>query len=89
MSLRFSFDAERGVSHVASGLGAAQLGAARDDLLRIVDSIPGVDAQKFVTSMEATVSDAATKAVKGWVIKGMIANVGLLLVGLWLSRRKG
>jgi len=85
MALRFSYDLSQGLSSLDLG----NLGAARDDLLRIMNKIPGVPAQEFVTAMEATVSDAATKAVKPWIIKGMVANVGLLLIGLWLSKRKG
>lgn len=63
------------------------LAAARDDLIKIVDAIPGVPAQQFVTSMEATVTDAANKAVRPWIYKGMAVNFGLLLLGLYLGRR--
>ena len=81
MSIRFAI-----VDPRMAALGG--LSAARDDLIKIVDAIPGINAQGFVTSMEATVSDAATKAVKPWIYKGMAVNLGLLVLGLWLGRRK-
>lgn len=75
-----------GVAH----LGA--LGAPRDDLLRIVDAIPGVPAEKFVTSLEATVSAAASKAagdaVRPMIIKGALLSAGIGIAAILIARRR-
>ncbi len=60
--------------------------AARDDLLKIVDAIPGIPAQQFVTALEKTVSDSATKAVQPLVLKGAIVSAAIGVVAILIAR---
>lgn len=75
------------IDEVTRGLG--RLDGARDDLLAILNRIPGFSgySAQFVTALEATVSDAASKAASKVVIRGVLINSAIFVLGFVLGRR--
>jgi hypothetical protein len=69
--------------------GLSSLDAARDDLLAILNRVPGFSSYsvQFVTSLEKTVEEAASRATSKIVIKGMIFDLVLFGLGYFLGRR--